>query len=252
MSGELLFVLILLGIVAMVAVIVRAGKQRRGNSRRDWARFYLNPEIEQSLRDERGELTAAGETADLSTQESSRRELDRLRKLINERKRFALETDISYHVWNLYRNHIRTADPHAMNVLNQNARWYELTILKADNVNNLKKFDFELNQVRYRFVDDEETQKITEGLRLFNLRLYDESGRCLVDIPMKLRVDDTGKTYSVSSDSPKAFILGDWINDFIKVSLKHENIRNQEIRAQKHQERLREIEELKAKFGIAD
>jgi hypothetical protein len=65
-------------------------------------------------------------------------------------------------------------------------------------------------------------------------------------------VDEFGKTYSISSDSPKAFILGGWIKEFINVSLKQQNIRNQEIRAQKHQEQLRGIEELKDKFGIAD
>ena len=42
------------------------------------------------------------------------------------------------------------------------------------------------------------------------------------------------------------------VRDFIKVKLKHQRIRNQEIRAQQHQERLSEIEELKARFGILD
>ena len=139
-----------------------------------------------------------------------------------------------------------------MNAFSHDGKWYELKILKSSKINDLKKFDFELSGVRYQFVDDEEKRRISDNIKLFNLCLYDDSDRCLMDIPMKLRVDDSGKSYSISSDSPKAFILGSWINDFINVSLKHENIRNQEIRAQKHQERLREIEELKDRFGIAD
>ena len=109
-----------------------------------------------------------------------------------------------------------------------------------------------MSGVRYRFEDNEDQHSISNNIKLFNLCLYDDAGHCLMDIPMKLRVDDLGKTYSISSDSPKAFILGDWIKGFINVSLKHQNIRNQEIRAQKHQELLREIEELKDRFGIAD
>jgi hypothetical protein len=252
MSGELLFVLVIAGIVAAVAIIARAGRKRRAKNRLDWERFYLNPEIEQTIREQREELNSAAESADLGALQSSKQELDRLRALINERKRFAWETDISYHVWSLYRANFRLDGAHLKSASSQNAKWYELKILRASNVNQVRKFDFELNGVRYRFVDDEETQKIMGGIRLFNLCLYDEADRCLMDIPMKLRVDEFGKTYAVSSDSPRAFILGDWFNDFIKVSLKHQNIRNQEIRAQKHQERLREIEELKDKFGIAD
>jgi hypothetical protein len=69
---------------------------------------------------------------------------------------------------------------------------------------------------------------------------------------MKMKVDSPGRIYSIATDGPKAFLPGDWINDFINVKLKHQSIRNQEIRAQKHQERMFEIEDLKNRFGISD
>ncbi len=252
MSGELLFLLVILLAVGIGAVLLRRRKQQRGITRQDWARFYLDPETEQALAEDRARRQAASDALCLSTEEESRLELARLQKLIADRKKVAWETDISYHVWNLYRNQIRSIGEHAISPLSQDGKWYELKILKSSQVNDWKKFEFELSGVRYRFEDDEDRQAIANNIKLFNLCLYDDENRCLMDIPMKLRVDDTGKTYSVSSDSPKAFILGGWIKDFINVSLKHQNIRNQEIRAQKHQERLREIEELKDKFGIED
>ncbi len=249
MSGELLFVLVIVAVVVIVTVIVRASKKKRGINRMDWSRFYLDPEAEQSKPDH---LISMSESEALITEESSKVELDRLQKLINDRKKIAWETDLSYHVWSLYKSHFRSIGPHVMNPYSHDGKWYELKILQASTIDYLKKFEFELSGVRYKFVDDEEKQKISDNMKLFNLCLYDDSDRCLMNIPMKLRVNDLGKSYSISSDSPKAFILGSWIKDFINVSLKHQNIRNQEIRAQKHQERLREIEELKDKFGISD
>jgi hypothetical protein len=185
-------------------------------------------------------------------EESSKVELKRLQKLINSRKKIALETDLSYHVWNLYKSQFRSIGPHLLNPYSHDGKWYELKILQASTLNDVRKFEFELSGVRYKFEDDEEKQKISDNMKLFNLYLYDDSDRCLMNIPMKLRVSDSGKTCSISSDSPKAFILGRWISDFISVSLKHQSIRNQEIREQKHQERLREIEELKDRFGISN
>jgi len=249
MSGETVFVLMIMTVLVAVAVIVRAGKKRRGNNRMDWNRFYLDPEAEQSKPDH---LVSESESETLTSEESSKVELDRLQKLINKRKKIAWETDLSYHVWNLYRTHFRNISPHEINPYSHDGKWYELKTLKASIVDDLRKFEFELNGVRYTFVDNEEKQKISDNMKLFNLFLYDNSDCCLINIPVKLRVDDTGKSYSILSDSPKAFILGNWIKDFINVSLKHQNIRNQEIREQKHQERLREIEELKSKFGISD
>lgn len=250
MSGELLFLLVILVTVAIGIAIVRARKKQRGITRKDWDRFYLDPE--QSTADQRDQLNAESEPDALTLEEESRLELARLQKLITDRKKIAWETDISYHVWSLYKSHFRSMGPHAINPYSQDGKWYELKVLKSTNRNDLKIYDFELSGVRYRFEEDEDRQGISNNIKLFNLCLYDEADHCLMDIPMKLRVDDSGKSYSISSDSPKAFILGDWIKGFINVSLKHQNIRNQEIRAQKHQERLREIEELKDKFGIAE
>ena len=89
-------------------------------------------------------------------------------------------------------------------------------------------------------------------LKYFSLFLYDDSGRCLIEIPMKMRVDKLGRDYSILSDGPRAFLPGDWTKDFINVSLKHQSIRNHEIRLQKHRDQLREIEDLKNRFGISD
>ena len=127
-----------------------------------------------------------------------------------------------------------------------------MKILKVRTENDLNKLEFELKGDKYRFIDDEETQGWSLNQKTFSLFLYDETGRCLIEIPMKLRVDSSGRNYSVASGGPEAFLAGDWIKDFINVKLKHQSIRNQEIRAQKHQERLREIEDLKGRFGIQD
>ncbi|HKX55688.1 MAG TPA: hypothetical protein VJN01_06290 [Xanthomonadales bacterium] len=249
MPGELLFVLLIVTAAGIVAVFVRESKKRRGNNRKDWDRFYLDPEAGQSKPDQ---LNTSDEAEALTSEESSIVELKRLQKLINSRKKIALETDLSYHVWNLYKSQFRSIGPHLLNPYSHDGKWYELKTLQASTLNDVRKFEFELSGVRYKFVDDEEKQKISDNLKLFNLCLFDDSDHCLINIPMKLRVDDSGKSYSISSDSPKAFILGRWIKDFISVSLKHQSIRNQEIREQKHQERLREIKELKDKFGISE
>jgi len=252
MSGELLFVLLLAFGAFIVVAFVRMQRKRRGLGPVDWGRFYLNPKFLPAKSGQEEQAGSSSDPASLTTEEESAAELKRLQKLINSRKKIAWETDISYHVWNLYKNHFRNIGPYGSSPMDHNGKWYELKILNATNINDVKKVDFELSGVRYTFVDDEDKQKISENMKLFNLSLYDDKDRCLVDIPMKLRVDDTGKTYSVSSKSPMAFILDSWLKDFINVSLKHQNIHNQEIRAQKHQERLREIEELKEKFGISD
>jgi len=250
MSGELLFLLAFLVSVAIGIAVVRAQKKRRGITRKDWDRFYLDPE--QVNADQAEQARAARESHALTLEEESRLELERLQKLITDRKKVAWETDLSYHVWSLYRSHFRSMGPHAIHANSHDGKWYELKILKSSNQNDLKKYEFELSGTRYRFEEDEDRHAISNNIKLFNLRVYDDTDRCLMDIPMKMRVDDTGKNYYISSDSPKAFIMGDWIKDFINASLKHQNIRKQEIRTQKHAERLREIEELKDKFGIAD
>jgi hypothetical protein len=125
-------------------------------------------------------------------------------------------------------------------------------ILHASTANGLNKYEFELKGASYRFVDDEENQGWADKTKLFSVFLYDDSDRCLIEIPMKVKIDKWGSNYSIMSNGPNAFLPGGWVNDFINVKLKQQHIRNQEIREQKHQERLWEIEDLKDRFGISD
>lgn len=187
-----------------------------------------------------------------TAEEMSKAELERIQELIKDRKQIAGKTDISYHLWSLYISHFRCSSPQSMDHKNQDGKRYDLKILQVSTKNNLNKFEFELNGTKYKFVDDEEKQSWRIHMKYFSLFLYDDSDRRLIDIPIKLRVDGEGKSYSIGSDAPKAFLPGGWINEFIYASLKHQSIRNQEIRAQKHQERLWEIEDLKDRFGISD
>lgn len=186
------------------------------------------------------------------TAEESKAELGRLQKLIEGQKQIAWDMDISHHLWGLYNTLLRNTRPHSLDPHLQDGEWYDVKILHVSTESGVNKFDFELKGARYKIVDDEEKQGWREKMKVFSLILYDESGRCLMEVPMKMRVDSEGRRYSISSDGPKAFLPGDWINDFINVELKNRSIRNQEIRAQKHQERLREIEDLKNRFGIRD
>jgi len=192
------------------------------------------------------------ESRDLIPEEDSKAELERLKKLIDDRKQIARDTDISHHLWGLYKSHFRFNSTQSFDRYIQDGKWYSVKTLRSSSQNGLNKFEFELKRVKYKFVDDEERQVWHDNLKLFSLFLYDHSGHCLIEIPMKLRVDKTGRHYSISSDGPKAFLPDEWIKDFINVKLKHQRLRNQEIRAQKHQERLSEIEELKDRFGIWD
>jgi hypothetical protein len=187
-----------------------------------------------------------------TSEQASEAELERLQKLIEDRKRLARNTDISYHLWNLYQSHFRHPVPPSPNPRPQHGKWYDVKILQASAQNGLNTFEFELRGSRYTFIDDEEKQGWRENMKVFSLFLYDDSDRCLIEIPMKMRVDSSGRSYSISSDGPDAFLRGDWISDFINVRLKHLSIRNQDIRAQKHQQRLQEIEDLKGRFGIPD
>jgi hypothetical protein len=190
--------------------------------------------------------------ADLSTEEMSKAELDRLQKLIEDRKRIARETDISYHLWGFYKSHFRSTGLHSLEQLIQEGEWYDVKILHASTANGLNKYEFELKGASYRFVDDEENQGWADKTKLFSVFLYDDSDRCLIEIPMKVKIDKWGSNYSIMSNGPNAFLPGGWVNDFINVKLKQQHIRNQEIREQKHQERLWEIEDLKDRFGISD
>ena len=249
MTGALLF---MLAIVVIAVAILHKSKNRHQIKRVILDRLNISPEAEQRKPLEPKQPVTESEPKVLTAEEKSKAELERLQKLINDRKKYAWETDISHHLWNLYKTYFRCTNPQSLDRYNQDGKWYDLKILQASTNNNLNKFEFELNGAKYKFVDDEEQKRWGDKMKYFDLFLYDDSGRCLIDILMKVRVDKWGRNYSISSDGPKAFLPGGWTNNFINVTLKHQSIRNQEIRTQKHEERLWEIEDLKDRFGISD
>ena len=146
----------------------------------------------------------------------------------------------------------RDRDPSNLERPLQDGEWYQVRILERSSQNGQNRFVFELSGKRYRFVDDEENQGWSDNVKTFSLFLYDDEDRCLIEVPVKLKVHRAGRSYSILSDGPRAFLPGNWVNEFIKVKLKHQHLHNREIREQKHQERLWEIEDLKDRFGISD
>ena len=211
-------------------------------------RLLVDPENAPRVADERERSVAE--------EEKSREELAKLNRVIEERKQIARDTDVSYHLWGLYKSHFQGTQAQPLHPAAQDGgwdgEWYDIKIFKVSTRNGLNEYAFELKGEKYRFVDDEEKQGWRENIKFFSLFLYDAAGRCLIEIPMKMRVDSSGRDYSVMSDGPRAFLPGRWTHDFINVRLKHQSMLNQEIRSQKHQERLREIEDLKKRFGIED
>jgi len=237
-------------VIAVAIILIRKNQHRIKHVILD--RPNISPEAEQRKPHEPELPSTESDPEIMTTEEKSQAEFERIQKVIEERKKIAWETDISHHLWNLYQTHFRCTSLESLDRYNQDGKWYDLKILQSSSNDNLNKFEFELNGATYKFVDDEEKQGWGDKIKLFHLFLYDDSGRCLINIPMNVRVDRWGSHYSISSDGPIAFLPGNWINDFINVTLKHQRVRNQEIRAQKHQERLWEIEDLKDKFGISD
>lgn len=237
--------------MVIVVAIMEVSKNRQRIRRVILNRLNINPEAERRKPHETERPFTESEPR-VMTAEESEAELVRLQKLIDDRKQIAWNTDISYHLWGLYKDLLPHTSPHSFDRHLQDGEWYDVKILQVSTENGLSKVEFELKGARYTFVDDEEKQGWREHTKLFSLFLYDDADRCLIEIPIKMKVDYTGRNYSISSIGPSAFLVGGWINDFINVKLKHQSIRNQEIRAQKHQERLCEIEDLKARFGILD
>jgi hypothetical protein len=248
MTSEQLFVLVT--VVIMVAIL-QVSKNQHRIKRVSLDRLNISPDAEQQKPHETEQPFTESESMVL-TAEESKAELERLQKIIEDRKQIARDTDISHHLWGLYKSGLRSTSPHSLDLYTQDGEWYDVKILQVSTQNGLNKFEFELKGAKYKFVDDEENQAWCENMKSFSLFLYDDLDRCLIEIPMKTQVYSLGRKYSISSGGPKAFLLGDWINDFINVKLKHQHIHNQEIRAQKHQERLCEIEDLRDRFGILD
>lgn len=255
MKGEQFFVLVT-AVIAVIAIIAYAIIHVNKNPLRIkhviLGRLIIRLKTYLGKRQESEQLVTESESKVLSAEEKSMAELERIQKRIAIRKQFARNTDISYHLWTLYKNHFRFTSPQSFDPHNQDGELYGVKILQASTKNNLNKFEFELKGAKYKFIDDEENRNWSDNVKLFDLFLYDESDHCLIEIPMKVKVDQLKRKYSVLSGGPKAFLPGDWTNDFIKATLLHDSIRNKEIRAQKHQERLWEIEDLKGRFGISD
>jgi len=254
MASEQLFVIVVVVImvtVVTVFAIIHVGKNRHRIMRVILDRLNICLKAGQRKSHE-SEQPFTESAPKVLTAEQSKAELERLQKLIEDRKQIARDTDISHHIWGLYKSLLRYTSPLSLDRYIQDGEWYDVKILQVSTPNGLNKIEFELKGAKYKFVDDEEKQGWRMNMKLFGLFLYDDSDRCLIEIPMRMNVDSLGRQYSISSDGPIAFLPGDWINDFIHVKLKHQRIRNQEIRAQKHQERLCEIEDLKDRFGILD
>lgn len=245
---------ILVLVIVVIAALIIFGDSRRWIMRRFFSRPRPDPEPAPQPRTspEMEQRYTEAELRLMTAEEKSESEIKRLENLIEDQKQIARDTDISYHLWNLYESHFRDDSGFSSGNGVQNGKWYDVTILKSSTRNGLKKIDFELMGKRYTFADDEEQQGWRDQIKLFSLFLYDDSGRCLFENPMKIRVDGDGRKYSILSHGPEAFLQGDWVKNFINVNLKHQHMRNQDFREQKLQERLREIEELKGRFGIPD
>ncbi len=255
MSGEQTFlVVIVVGVLAALATVVVLQLRSHHRSLLRWVLNRLDRGLEVLKRRTQppGSDRIGAGTTRLSAEERSEAELRRVHSVIEDRKQLARDTDISYHLWGFYQRHFRSRNPRAADRLLQAGEWYDVRILRSHSNNGLNNYEFELGGSRYTFVDDEESHGWSDNVKTFSLFLYDATGRCLIEVPVKLKVDRRGRSYSILSDGPRAFLPGDWVNEFIKVKLKHQRLENQEIRDQKHQERLWEIEDLKDRFGIRD
>ena len=238
-------------IVVPAFALVQISKNRLQIKRWILNRFNVGSKVGPAESWEPGRSDAERGSSDL-TPEESKAELQRLHKFVEVQKQIAWDTDIAYHLWGLYRTLFRPSGAHPLERYVEDGEWYKVKILKASSNDGLNQYEFELKGARYKFVDDEERQDWHVKMKLFSLFLYDESGRCLIQIPMKMIIDGLGSSYAIAAGGPKAFLSGSWINDFINVELKHQSMRNQEIREEKHRERLCEIEDLKNRFGTPD
>jgi hypothetical protein len=251
MTSEHIFLVSIVVIVIIMSTILLVSQIRQRIKRMILGRINIRPRVKKS-KPHAAEPAISGSEPPVLTAEESEAELERLQKLIEEKKQIARATDISYHLWGLYKSLSRYTGAHSLDRYIKDGEWYDIKILQVCTQNGLNQFEFELKGARYKFVDDEEKQGWRENTKVFSLFLYDGSGRCLIETPMKMKVDSTGRNYSIATGGPKAFLSGGWVSEFINVNLKHQSIRNQEIRAQKHQERLCEIEDLRDRFGILD
>jgi hypothetical protein len=254
-TNEVIFILVIVSVVLLttgVFVLRRLMQRRNSISNAIVKRLSVLFGQAPGERASPAPALSGNESTSLSDEEKVIAELQRLEALVEDRKQIAKSSDISYHLWEFYESHFH---PRARRSANNHAPvggWEDTRILKSNSNNGLNECRFELKGARFRFVDDEDQRGWCENIKFFSLSLYDDRDRCLIEIPIKVRVDKNGNNYSIGSGGPNAFLPGLWVNDFINTKLKHQFKRSREIREKKHRERLQEIEDLKNRFGLTD
>lgn len=249
-TGFLLVIVVIMLALGSIVVIIQAKPLREWISRQNLQHLPFRLPFRRKAETEPASSIPDLEPGAEKDEDENHAEFDRLQSQIHERKKIAWDTDISYHLWDFYRNHFRPMEPPSEYI--EDGKWYQVKILQTSSVNGLNRFEFELKGEKYQFTEDEERQGWRDKTKTFSLCLFDSTDRCLIDIPIKMRVDKMGRNYSVLSGGPEAFLPGEWINDFINVKLKHQHIRNREIREQKQQQLQQEIEDMKDRFGLKD
>lgn len=252
MTEEKLFVIVITVTVIVGIGIIQLNKYRHVLKHAFINRLKIFLETVQRGANKPQEPSDENQSRSMTSEEKSKAELLRLQRLIENRKQIAWDSDISHHLWSFYKSNFRNSNLNPVDRLIRDGEWYDVNILHSSSRNGQNKFEFELMGGRYKFIDDEENQGWCDNIKFFSLFLYDELDRCLIEIPMKLKIDKWGRNYSILSDGPKAFIPNGWIKDFINVILKHQRIHNEDIREQKHRERIGEIEDLKNRFGLSE
>jgi len=112
MTSEQLFLLTIGATVTVTVAIMQVRKRRRPIKPATLESLYVSSEIEQRKPREPEEPITASEPRVLTAEEEeSKAELERLQRLINRRKQIARQTDISHHLWNLYKSQFRSTSP---------------------------------------------------------------------------------------------------------------------------------------------
>jgi len=150
MTSEQLFVIVA---VIIVVAIIHASKNRHRIKRVILDRLNISPETEQREPHEPEQPFTESEPKVL-TAEQSKAELERLQKLTEDRKQIARNTDISHHIWGLYKSLLQYTSPDSLDRHIQDGEWYDVKILQVSTQNELDNFEFELKGAKYKFVDD--------------------------------------------------------------------------------------------------
>ena len=137
MSGEVIFLLVSVIIVLVAVAVMELSKHRRRI--KHYVVNRLNKLLE-ALQGKTGDEVQSGMgsgAASLNTEEQSKAELRRLQKVIDDRKQVASDTDISYHLWDLYISHFRTGGSQSLERFVQDGEWYDVNVLKTSSANGL-------------------------------------------------------------------------------------------------------------------